>query len=239
MKRMLCLAFILLVMVSLTANTARAARTITWGTVKKTGLKKAAPPVIQLTSNVVIATSKMEILFDGEKIHGLKGVTYKVYKDRQDVRGIGMNDRMGVLYGLMHVRGKILVHSNSELLNKHMENNTSFQIILSIMQDSYPEVHASGQHKFMFQKCRINDCELLDDFFVYSFTAKGVGGVFLTADGMVTPAHLMDWELDENDESLNTVIMVTDGADLIGDIKIEQFTFDQALDYIISSPDIS
>ena len=87
----------------------------------------------------VLAANKTEILFDGEKIHGLKGFTYKVYKDRQDVRGIGMNERIGVVYGRLHVKGKILVHSNSELLNKHMDNNSSLQIILSIMQDSYPE----------------------------------------------------------------------------------------------------
>ncbi len=93
----------------------------------------------------------------GIGIYGLKGFTYKVYKDRQDVRGIGMNERIGVTYyqraddgstfpvltvlfsdGLV-VKGKILVHSNSELLNKHMDNNTSFQILLSVMQDSYPE----------------------------------------------------------------------------------------------------
>jgi len=81
---------------------------------------------------------------------------YKVYRNRQDVRCAGMRKHIGAVYGRLHVkgkilagggsenilsalfvdvRGKILVHSNSELLDKHMDNNTSLQI----RQESYPE----------------------------------------------------------------------------------------------------
>jgi hypothetical protein len=102
----------------------------------------------------VFAANKTEILFDGEKIHGLEGFTYEVDSERRDVPGIGTTERSGVVYGRLRVKGKILVHSNSELLNGHMENNTHFQIIMSIMQDSYPE--GLGVKKFTFDGCHVD-----------------------------------------------------------------------------------
>jgi hypothetical protein len=116
----------------------------------------------------VLAANKTEILFDGEKIHGLKGFTYEVFKDRQDVPGIGMNERIGVVYGRLRVKGKILVHSNSELLNKHMENNTHFQIIMSIKQDSYPE--GLGVKMFTFDGCHVDYREFQLDNHGYALT---------------------------------------------------------------------
>ena len=102
----------------------------------------------------VMAANKTEILFDNEKIHGLKGFTYEVFTDQQDVPGIGANERIGVVYGRLRVTGKILVHSNSEALNKHMENNTHFQIIMVTTQDSYPE--GLGVKRFTFDGCHID-----------------------------------------------------------------------------------
>jgi len=102
----------------------------------------------------VMAANKTEILFDNERIHGLKGFTYEVFKDQQDVPGIGANERIGVVYGRLRVTGKILVHSNSEALNRHMENNTHFQIIMVTEQDSYPE--SLGVKKFTFDGCHID-----------------------------------------------------------------------------------
>jgi hypothetical protein len=125
----------------------------------------------------VLAANKTEILFDGEKIHGLTGFTYKVYKDQQDVPGIGTNERVGVVYGRLRVKGTILVHSNSELLNRHMENNTHFQIVMSIMQDSYPE--GLGVKQFTFDGCHVDYREFQLEksgygLTTYAFTADRV-----------------------------------------------------------------
>ena len=116
----------------------------------------------------VLAANKTEILFDGEKIHGLKGFAYKVFMDQQDVPGIGMNERVGVVYGRLRVEGKILVNSNSELLNQHMENNTHFQIIMTITQDSYPE--GLGVKQFTFDGCHLNYREFQLDNHEYGLT---------------------------------------------------------------------
>ena len=179
----------------------------------------------------VLAPNKTEILLDGVQILGLKGFTYKVYKDRQDVRGIGRNERIGLTYaegeadeegllswtiygmpfssilgmmspsgpegvvdGGLHVEGRILVtcpeevvdalhgpplvrfidqaevamQLTSPLLYEHMENNTSFQIILSIMQDSYPE--GLGMKQFTFDGCHVDDREFQIDSHGYALT---------------------------------------------------------------------
>lgn len=184
---------------------------------------------VEKAEAAVLAANKTEILFDGEEIEGLKGFTYKVYKDRQDVRGIGMNERIGVTYaeaqpdeegelvlttyglplrgvvgmmllpepkglarGRLHVKGKILVACPEEVmdaldptegfidqaeeaarltslvLSGHMDNNTSFQIILSIMQNSYPE--GLGIKQFTFDGCHVDDREFQIDSHGYALT---------------------------------------------------------------------
>ena len=183
-----------------------------------------------------LAVTENDILFDGERIHGLKGFTYKVYKDRQDVRSgddpiITFDGKIQVMAGsplqaymdnhfdnqlgfvaqvnsrvelpdqaqemeqitlifeeclvtnrnaYMNEYGeevvdyqvglcaRVLVHSNSELLNKHMDNNTHFQIILTIMQDSYPE--GLGVKQFTFDGCHVDDREFQIDSHGYALT---------------------------------------------------------------------
>ncbi len=177
----------------------------------------------------VLAANKTEILFDGEEILGLKGFTYKVYKDRQDVRGLGVKERTGVTYvvgkvdedgevtwttyghsprqvaammkrnsspmgGSYHVEGTVTFISprdvqdlmgdiqpippidfaddasdrTAPLLTNHMDNNTSFQIDLSIMQDSYPE--GLGIKQFTFDGCHVDDREFQIDSHGYALT---------------------------------------------------------------------
>ncbi|MFH1724505.1 MAG: hypothetical protein ABII00_07775 [Elusimicrobiota bacterium] len=184
----------------------------------------------------VLAANKTEIMFDGEKIHGLKGFTYKVYKDRRDVRGDGKKEGTGLLQKRLHVIGEILVHSSSELLDKHMDNNTSLQIILqTIMQDSYPE-GLSGP-TFRFHECAIEGMRPLSRgdgaraFTVYSFRAAGVSGAFPTKEGKMTPGYLRsEWEFDEEGYSWETAAMVAEGAELT-DMKVDDWTFQEALEF--------
>lgn len=114
----------------------------------------------------VFAGNKTEILFDGEKIHGLSFFSYEVVNDLQDVAGVGMNERIGVVHGGLKISGVIRVCSNSELLNRHMENHTHFQMIVSITQNSYPE--GLGVKQFTFDGCFVLKRE-------FSLPAHGFG----------------------------------------------------------------
>lgn len=142
------------------------------------------------SQGAVLAANKTDILFDGEKIHGLKGFTYIVcgigmnertaegsliYNDDQTIEvqgiGLGLNAGTGASNANMHVKGKILVYSNSELselLNKHLDAGMSFQVILSVMQDSYPE--GLGLKQFTFDGCHVDDREFQLDSHGYALT---------------------------------------------------------------------
>jgi len=88
--------------------------------------------------------------------------------NQQDVPAIGNHERIGVVYGSSKVEGKILVNSNSEILNTHMDNNTHFQIIMAIKQDSYPE--GLGMKQFTFNGCHVKYPEFQLDSHEYAPT---------------------------------------------------------------------
>jgi len=122
------------------------------------------------------AADKVEILFAGEKIYGLKGFSYEAHDSKRPVEDTGKEETVRA-YGMVDVKGSILVNPNSELLNKHMENNTSFEIILYIMQDSYPEVIEIRQ--FRFEGVHVDGRAFQMDsegyaLSTYTFTADGV-----------------------------------------------------------------
>ncbi len=119
----------------------------------------------------VFSANKTELLFDGEKIHGLSHFSYEVFKDTRDVSGIGIGERIGVARGGLKIQGLIGVNSNSELLNKHLDNNTHFQIIMSVQQDTYPE--GLGVKQFTFDGCHIEKRE-------FTLEAHGVGHTVYT-----------------------------------------------------------
>lgn len=149
------------------------------------------------SQGAVLAANKTEVLVDGQPIPGLKGFTYKVYKDRQDVReigeneiitegsliynddqiievqgiGLGLNAGIGASNANLHVKGKILVYSNSELselLDQHMQDNTCFQIVLQTEQTSYPE--SLGTKKITFDGVHVDDREFTMDTHGYGLT---------------------------------------------------------------------
>jgi len=125
----------------------------------------------------VFAANKTDVLFDGEKIPGLKGFGFKVADDRQDVRGLGNQERIGVVYGKLQIKGQIIVNSNSELLNKHMGDRSSFQIVVQVDQTAYPE--ELGKRKMTFDGCHVDEREFTLDangyaLSTYTFTADRI-----------------------------------------------------------------
>ncbi len=92
-----------------------------------------------------LTTNKAEILFDGEKIVGLKDFSYDASWSRRP-----SEDEVGVI----NIKGNITVHPNSQLLNDHMDANSSFDIILSITQQSQPQGQEINQ--FVLEGCCVD-----------------------------------------------------------------------------------
>lgn len=123
---------------------------------------------IQKAEAAVLTTNKTEILFDGEKIEGLKDFSYHASWSRRP-----SEDEVGV----MNITGSISVHPNSQLLNDHMVVNDSFDIILSITQDA--PSHGREINQFVLEACRVDNRNFhLDSegyaVTTYAFTAQQI-----------------------------------------------------------------
>lgn len=118
----------------------------------------------------IVNANKVEILFDGQLIAGIKGFTFKVYKDKQEIPAIGSHETFGYSYGKLHVRGQILVHSNSKLLNEHMEADTTFQIVVSMPADSFQPGVEGVLKQMTFDEVHVDDREFSLDAHGYALT---------------------------------------------------------------------
>ncbi len=68
-----------------------------------------------------------------------------------------------------------------------------------------------------------------------SFTCRGVSGMMPTEEGPITAGYLnTNWGLDDNGASANTMVAVTQGAEVI-QAAVEEATFVEALAYQLDS----
>lgn len=185
------------------------------------------PTQISCASPDVLHT---EIYFDGEEIDGLFGLNLKTFRESDD---------LGAVEEDICVKGKILVHSNSEMLNGYMDDNSLFQVSLStsVISEKLPIEDVS----FNMYDCQLDTIELLvnnatgeADFAVYSFTCQGVSGELPMSGGTITPQSLSEWELDSAGLSNLTLIAVSDGAEVI-EMTLNETSSEDATAYELSS----
>ena len=191
-------------------------------------------------AHAAVTHGKLEIVVDGERIDGLKGFTYEIYREGT-VRGVTQREGIlhveavegeeglilliygrrpglaarffgeepgGAVYGRLHVKGKIIVacpsvvndeadsvqklsprafalHAIREgpsILNKHMDNNTSFQIILSGLGSASDPGLGGGRGRiasFLLEGCIIEKAEMEigprgTPILTYTFTADRI-----------------------------------------------------------------
>jgi hypothetical protein len=118
----------------------------------------------------VLTANNTTILIDGKKVPGLRSISYKTIRNRQDVPEIGINERINVVFGRWKITGTIIVNSVSEMLNKHMEDDSPFQIVVSML---VPPVTPDGQEatkKLTFDTVHLDDREFSLDAHGYALT---------------------------------------------------------------------
>ncbi|WP_244237052.1 hypothetical protein [Corallococcus llansteffanensis] len=57
---------------------------------------------------------------------------FRVVTEREDVRAIGSNERVDVIFGLRTVRGELVVRSASLALDALLDNRGKFQIVANL-----------------------------------------------------------------------------------------------------------
>jgi len=129
---------------------------------------------------------RVNVLLNGQPIPGLKEIVFKVYKGPQELWEGRLHPTTSKAFALkvfkrgrqvqgirpltegVYVKGRIIIRSDSSHLKRFHQNNKSFEIILSIMQDSYPE--SLGLKQFTFNRCHVDDREFKLDSHGYALT---------------------------------------------------------------------
>ncbi len=109
--------------------------------------------------------SNVSITTEGEEpktIEGLQSITYKSLREREDVAGIGSDERIDVAFGLKIVKGSLKVKSTDSTLNNALSNGTAFQLIANLKSQS------EKQGTVTFDQCYLDDKE-------FQIDASGIG----------------------------------------------------------------
>jgi hypothetical protein len=124
----------------------------------------------------ILAATRSSVLLDGEAIEGLQSLTYRVVKNQEDIAAIGTDERIDVSFGLKTVEGALKVKSTNAVLNKHLSENTSFQIVATLKKELGI---TQATQTVTFDECFMDDKDFGIDangvaVTTYSFTATRV-----------------------------------------------------------------
>lgn len=80
----------------------------------------------------VFSANRSNILVDGEAVEGLQSLAFRVVTEREDIRAIGSNERVDVIFGLRTVQGELVIRSASFKLDTLLQNRAKFQLVSSL-----------------------------------------------------------------------------------------------------------
>ena len=83
----------------------------------------------------IYSANRSSVLVNGTAIEGLQSLVYRVVTERQDVRAIGTDERVDVLFGLRTVQGELVVQSANTELDTHLTDRSKFQIVANLKRD--------------------------------------------------------------------------------------------------------
>ena len=108
----------------------------------------------------ILSASESQVLLSGPNggagapIEGLQAITFRVIRSRQDIPGIGTDERIGVDFGLKIVAGSLTVKSASEALDAILNNNDTFQLTANLKKGDLLKTVA-------FDECYLDDKQVM------------------------------------------------------------------------------
>lgn len=81
---------------------------------------------------MVFSANRSSILVDGEAVDGLQSIVFRVVTEREDIRAIGSNERVDVIFGLRTVQGELVIRSASVKLDGLLQQRAKFQLVTSL-----------------------------------------------------------------------------------------------------------
>jgi hypothetical protein len=121
----------------------------------------------------VFTSNKSSVLIDGQAIEGLQSLAYRVQTEQEDVRGVGTDERVAVVFGLRVVQGELAVKSVSTKLDDLLQKQGAFQLVADLKQEAS---ESSPKRRLSFDGCYVRDKQFClaangSVLTTYSFTA--------------------------------------------------------------------
>jgi hypothetical protein len=102
----------------------------------------------------VFSANKSSVLVDGEAVDGLQSLAFRTQTEQEDVRGIGTDERVAVVFGMRTVLGELVVKSANTKLDDLFGQQAAFQLVADLKQD---ESDTSAKRKLSFDGCYVQD----------------------------------------------------------------------------------
>jgi hypothetical protein len=80
----------------------------------------------------VFSANRSSVLLDGKAVEGLQSLVYRVITEREDIRAVGSNERVDVIFGLRTVQGELVVKSANFTLDDHLDKRAKFQLVANL-----------------------------------------------------------------------------------------------------------
>jgi len=83
----------------------------------------------------IFSANRSNVLVNGNAVEGLQSLVFRVVTERQDVRAVGTDERVDVIFGLRTVQGELVVQSANHELDDHLAARSKFQIVANLKRD--------------------------------------------------------------------------------------------------------
>lgn len=80
----------------------------------------------------VFSANRSNVLVDGAALEGLQSLVYRVVTEREDIRAVGSNERVDVIFGLRTVKGELIVKSANFTLDGLLDKRQKFQLVANL-----------------------------------------------------------------------------------------------------------
>ncbi len=99
----------------------------------------------------VFAANRSNVLVDGKALEGLQSLVFRVMTEREDIRAVGSDERVDVIFGLRSVQGELVVRSTSIELDTLLQARGKFQLVASLKRSAEEE----GKRTLSFDDCYV------------------------------------------------------------------------------------
>ncbi|MFE8599107.1 hypothetical protein [Archangium violaceum] len=80
----------------------------------------------------VFSANRSNVLVDGKQVDGLQSLVFRVVTEREDIRAVGSNERVDVIFGLRSVQGELAIRSTSVAIDELLDKRKKFQLVANL-----------------------------------------------------------------------------------------------------------